>query len=55
VIEAVFTLDPKLFGTDQAMRNDIDSLLSGLVRLGVPEAHALEKRCSSEWLIDRSL
>ena len=42
VMEAVFTLDPKLFGTDQPLRNDIDSLLSGLVRLGVPEAHALE-------------
>lgn len=42
-IDAIFSLDPKLFGVDQALRNDVDRLLAGLVRLGVPEAHRLEE------------
>lgn len=43
VIEGVLAVDPNLFGIDQALRKDIDSLLAGLVRLGVPEAHRLEE------------
>jgi len=43
VMEAVFNVDPKAFGNDQAVRKDIDSLLAALVRLGVPDAHRLEK------------
>jgi hypothetical protein len=43
VMEAVFNVDPKAFGNDQAVRKDIDTLLVALVRLGVPEAHRLEK------------
>lgn len=42
-IDAVLALDPELFDPDQPSRNDIDSLLTGLVRLGVPEAHRLEE------------
>lgn len=42
VVEAILDVDPKLFVTDQPLRNDIDSLLAGLVRLGIPEAHRLE-------------
>ena len=43
LIEAVLPLDPKLFGSDQAARKEIDALLGGLIRLGVPEAHLLEE------------
>jgi phage tail protein X len=43
VIEAVLAVDPKLFSTEQPLRKDIDSVLAGLVRLGVPEAHRLEE------------
>jgi hypothetical protein len=43
VIEALLAVDPNLFGIDQPLRNDIDSLLASLVRLGVPEAHRLEQ------------
>ena len=43
VMDAVFNIDPKAFGTDQPLRKDIDNLLAALVRLGVPEAHRLEE------------
>jgi len=43
VMEAIFNLDPKAFGTDQPLRKDIDRLLAALVRLGVPDAHRLEE------------
>ena len=43
LIEAILALDPKLFGLDQPLRKDIDSLLASLVRMGVAEAHRLEE------------
>jgi hypothetical protein len=43
LIEPALSLDPKLFGSDQAARKEIDALLGGLIRLGVPEAHRLEE------------
>jgi hypothetical protein len=43
VMEAIFKVDPKAFGTDKPLRRDIDNLLAALVRLGVPDAHRLEE------------
>ena len=43
LINAIFTIEPQLFGPDQPLRNDIDTLLACLVRLGVPEANRLEE------------
>ena len=43
VIEAIVAIDQGLFGPDQRLRKELDQLLAGLVRLGVPEAHLLEE------------
>lgn len=43
VIEAIVALDPKAFAQDQTARTEIEGLLAGLIRLGVAEAHHLEK------------
>jgi hypothetical protein len=43
VIEAIAAIDQELLGPDQALRKELDQLLAGLVRLGVPEAHCLEE------------
>ncbi|MGH9680005.1 MAG: ATP-binding protein, partial [Candidatus Acidiferrales bacterium] len=43
VMEAIFNVDPKAFGSDQPLRKDIDNLLAALVRLGIPDAHRLEE------------
>ena len=43
VIGSILALDPKLLGADQAIRNEVDTLLAALVRLGVSEAHRLEE------------
>ena len=42
VIEAIVALDPKSFGHNQAARTEIEGFLTGLIRLGVAEAHRLE-------------
>jgi hypothetical protein len=59
-IDAIRLVDPELFNTDQALRDDLDRLLSALVRLGVPEAHTLEAafagrpdRARSSWPVPR--
>ena len=43
VLTAILALDPKLFGTDQPVRREIDTLLGKLIRLGVAESHGLEE------------
>jgi len=43
LMETIFASDPKPFGLDQPLRQDIDALLTSLVRLGVAEAHRLEE------------
>jgi len=43
VIEAILTLAPNSFAPDQPARREIDDVLGKLVRLGVAEAHRLEK------------
>ncbi len=42
-LAAILALDPKLFGTDQPVRREIDALLGKLIRLGVAESHGLEE------------
>jgi len=44
LMEAILAHDPTPFCLDQPLRNDIDSLLASLVRMGVAEAHRLEER-----------
>jgi hypothetical protein len=44
LIDAVLTLDPQLFGSDQTLRRDIDRLLESLVQMGIAEAYRLEER-----------
>jgi hypothetical protein len=44
LIDAVLTLEPKLFALAQLLRGDIDRLLESLVRLGIAEAYQLEDR-----------
>jgi hypothetical protein len=44
LIDAVLTLDPRLFVADHASRGDIDRLLENLVRLGIAEAYQLEDK-----------
>jgi hypothetical protein len=56
VIETVFSLAPKLFGTHQPLRKNIDSLLASLVRLGIPEAHRVEESLRlHQWHIQRHI
>ena len=43
MLAAIVALDPKLFGTDQPVRREIDALLGKLIRLGVAESHGLEE------------
>lgn len=43
LLAAILALDPKLFGTDQPVRREIDALLGKLIRLGVSESHGLEE------------
>jgi GNAT superfamily N-acetyltransferase len=43
LMEAILASDPRAFGLDQALRQDIDGLLGSLVRMGVAEAHRLEE------------
>jgi len=42
LLQAVFALDPTIFGLNQPVRRDIDALLANLVRMGVAEANRLE-------------
>jgi len=44
LIEAILTLDSKLFQSQQALRRDADNLLAALVRMGVAEAYQLEDK-----------
>ena len=44
LIEAILTLDSKLFRSQQALRRDADNLLAALVRMGVAEAYQLEDK-----------
>jgi hypothetical protein len=43
VMQVSLAIDPKPFGMDEPLRNDIDGLLASLVRMGVAEAHRLEE------------
>jgi hypothetical protein len=43
LMEAILASDPQRFASDQSLRNDIDSLLGTLVRMGIAEAHRLEE------------
>ena len=43
VMQMSLAIDPKPFGLDEPLRNDIDGLLASLVRMGVAEAHRLEE------------
>ena len=43
IVEAILRLDPKVFPRTETARLDVESLLAGLVRLGVSEAHLLEE------------
>ena len=43
VIEATLTLAPNSFAPDQPGRREIDDVLGKWIRLGVAEAHRLEK------------
>ena len=43
LMETIFASDPKPFGLDRPLRQDIDALLTSLVRMGVAEAHRLEE------------
>jgi hypothetical protein len=42
-IEVILTLAPNSFGPDQPARQEIEDVLGKLIRLGVAEAHRLEK------------
>jgi hypothetical protein len=44
LIDAILTLDPRLFASDQPSRKDIDRLLEAQVRMGNPDAYRLEER-----------
>ena len=44
LIDAILTLDPRSFATDEASRGDIDRLLENLVLLGIAEAYQLEDK-----------
>jgi hypothetical protein len=43
VTEAILRLAPKSFATDQPARREVNDVLGKLIRLGVAEAHRLEK------------
>jgi len=43
LMETIVASDPKPFGLHQPLRQDIDALLTSLVRMGVAEAHRLEE------------
>ena len=44
LIDAILTLDPRPFATDEPSRGDIDRLLENLVLLGFAEAYQLEDK-----------
>ena len=46
-LQALYDLDPLLFGADQAIRSDIDRILSALVRFGFVDASQLEQLLDS--------
>jgi hypothetical protein len=43
LMEAILTIHPKPFASDQPFRKDIDALLGSMVRMGIAEAYRLEE------------
>ena len=46
LMQAIFSLDPKPFGSNAALRKEIDALLGSLVPMGIPEARLEESLLS---------